>query len=39
MQALESMGKLGEIKYLARATLDKLEGIRADLVRTDDKWQ
>ena len=33
------MGKLGEIKGLTRATLDMLEGIRADLVRTDDDWQ
>ena len=24
---------------LTRATLDKLDGIRADLVRTDDSWQ
>ena len=39
VQALESMGKLGEIKGLTRGTLDKLEGIRADLVRTDDNWQ
>ena len=39
VQALESMGKLGEINGLTRATLDKLEGIRADLVRTDDSWQ
>ena len=39
VQALESMGKLGEIKFLTRGTLDKLEGIRADLVRTDDNWQ
>ena len=33
------MGKLGEIKGLTRAALDKLEGIRAYLVRTDDNWQ
>ena len=39
VQALESMRKLGEINGLIRATLDKLEGIRADLVRTDDTWQ
>eukprot|EP00795_Rhopilema_esculentum_P004345 gene4345-20561_t len=39
VQALESMGNLGEINGLTRATLDKLEGIRADLVRTDHSWQ
>eukprot|EP00794_Sanderia_malayensis_P000844 gene844-biopygen109 len=39
VQALESMGKLKEINGLTRATLDKLEGIRAELVRTDDNWQ
>ena len=38
-QALESMGKLREISGYTRATLDKLEGIRADLVRLDDEWQ
>ena len=39
VQALESMRKLGETNVLTRATLDKLEGIRADLVHTDDTWQ
>ena len=39
VQALESMGKLKEISGYTRATLDKLEGIRADLVRLDDDWQ
>ena len=39
VQALESMGKLREISGYTRATLDKLEGIRADLVRLDDEWQ
>lgn len=39
VQALESMGKLGEVNGFARATLDKLEGIKSDLVRTDDSWQ
>ena len=33
------MGKLGEVNGFARATLDKLEGIKSDLVRTDDSWQ
>ena len=39
IQALESMGKLGEISGYARMTLNKLEGIRADLIRLDDNWQ
>ena len=39
VQALESMGKLGEIKGITSGTLDKLEGIHADLVRIDDNWQ
>ena len=39
VQALESMGKLSEVNGFARATLDKLEGIKSDLVRTDDNWQ
>ena len=38
VQALESMRKLGEINGLTGATLD-IEGIRADLVRTNDSWQ
>ena len=33
------MGKLGEVNGYVRITLDKLEGIRSDLVRTDDSWQ
>lgn len=39
VQALESLGKLKDIKGYARLTLDKLEGIRADLTRVDDDWQ
>ena len=39
VQALESLGKLKEISGYTRLTLDKLEGIRADLVRLDDMWQ
>ena len=39
VQALESMNKLREISGYCRATLDKLEGIRADLTRFDDNWQ
>ena len=33
------MGKLKEINGYVRLTLDKLQGIRADLARTDDVWQ
>ena len=39
VQALETMRKLNEIKSYVRNTLDKLPGIRADLVRLDDSWQ
>ena len=39
VQALESMGSLGEVNGFTRATLDKLEGIKSDLVRTDSDWQ
>ena len=37
VQALETMGKLKEINGV-RLTLYKLQGIRADLVRTDNYW-
>ena len=39
VQALETMGKLGEVNGYVRMTLSKVEGIRGDLVRTDDDWQ
>ena len=39
IQALDTMGKLREINGYVRVTLDKLPGIRADLVRLDDDWQ
>ena len=38
VQALETMGKLREINGYVRMTLDRLPGIRSDLVRTDDSW-
>ena len=38
-QALETTNKLKEINGYARLTLDKLSGIQADLVRTDENWQ
>lgn len=39
VQALEALGKIKTVSGYARLTLDKLEAIRADLVRTDDGWQ
>jgi len=37
---LETLGKLKDIQgYNVRMTLDKLPGIRSDLVRLDDDWQ
>ena len=39
VQALEMMGKIKDINGYVRVTLDKLPGIRADLVRLDDEWQ
>ena len=38
VQALDTMGKLREIKGYVRLTLDKLPNIKSDLVRTDEKW-
>ena len=37
VQALETMGKLKEIKGYVRLTLYKLPSIKSDLVRTDDR--
>ena len=39
VQALETMNKIKEISGSGRLTLEKLSGIRADLVRLDDNWQ
>ena len=39
VQALETLGKLKEVNGYVRTSLDKLEGIRGDLVRTDDDWR
>ena len=39
VQALKTMGKLQEINGYVRLTLDKLQGIRADLARMDNGWQ
>ena len=38
VQSLETLGKIGEVNGYVRATIDKLEGIRGDLVRIDDDW-
>ena len=39
VQALETLGKLREISGYVQMTIDKLVGIRGDLVRTNDDWQ
>ena len=39
VQALTTMKKLKEINGYLKITLDKLPGIRADLVRLYDDWQ
>ena len=39
VQALQTMKKLKDIEGFVRLTLDKLPGIRVDLIRLDDNWQ
>ena len=39
VQASDAMGKIKEMNGYVRITLDKLQGIRADLLRNDDNWQ
>ena len=39
IQTLESMGKKKGIRGYVRPTLDKLPGIKSDLVRLDYNWQ
>ena len=39
VQSLESLGKLSECWGLARSVLNKLKGIKADLVRGQTEWQ
>ena len=39
VQLLETMGKLNQINECVQITLDKLQLIRADLVRLDTSWQ
>lgn len=39
VQSLETMGSLDKISGNVAMTLDKLSGIRGDLVRTDPEWE
>ena len=39
VQSLETLGKLREVSGNVRAVLDKLKGIKAELVRGQDGWQ
>jgi hypothetical protein len=39
VQSLETMGKLADVKGNVRSTLEKLKGIKADLVRGNEGWQ
>ena len=39
MQALDTIGKIKGMNGYVRVTLDKPQGIVADLVRNDDNWQ
>ena len=38
-QSLESMDRLQNINGFVKHTLDKMSGIRSELVRSDNKWQ
>ena len=39
VQSLETLHKLDDVKGNVRATLDKLKGIKSDLVRGNEGWQ
>ncbi|XP_074606420.1 uncharacterized protein LOC141859454 [Acropora palmata] len=39
VQSLETLGKLERVNEMARSVLDKLKGIKADLVRGEAGWQ
>ena len=39
LQSLETMGKLEQVNGYVSMILDKLPGIRGDLVRTDEEWE
>lgn len=38
-QALETLGKLDKVSGMTRSVLEKLKGVKADLVRGNDGWQ
>ena len=39
VQALETLGKFERVNGMTRSVLDKLKGIKADLVRGQENWQ
>ena len=39
MQSLETLAKLRDVAGNVRAVLDKLKGIKSDLVRGHERWQ
>ena len=39
VQALETIGKLNMINGYVRTVLDRLPGLKSDIVRNDDNWQ
>ena len=39
MQSLNTLGRLADVKGNVRSTLDKLKGIKADLVRGNEGWK
>ena len=39
VQLLETLGKIERVNGMTRSVLDKLKGIKADLVRGQDNWQ
>ena len=39
MHSLETLGKLSDVNHHVRLTLNKLPGIRGDLVRTELEWK
>lgn len=39
VQTLDTLGRLTDVKGNVRCTLDKLKGIKADLVRGNEGWK
>ena len=39
VQTLDTLGRLADVKGNVRCTLDKLKGIKADLVRGNEGWK